>query len=409
MHIYIGDQFFGKVDAVGEEAVHTKVFVAGVPLFAKGSYYGRRINATEVIGTEIGLHRLSALLSFVRFYGWMVPVFVLVMASSLQSPSLLFGGVVATLLMVWTFFVGRPTPEQRRQRLLLEAFTGTTIPPSYLPSDVAQQTADELRERCFAAVDPHQVIADKQASMDALRAGYVWAMYAAAGGDAQAATLAEVAWKRICGEPDSKLHAPARQSPAGSPPSGPQKESAVEVRVPVVIEQKRDWLTLSPDVPLPGMCCSCLKSTATQVVIPISLVRGHAAEPISAPSSALSIPQCNTCREADKSRMLRRMLFWGGLGLLLGGAGMLGISAGDPKFGSTPLKYQLMGCLFPGAVLGVCMAWIARAMTARPAQVRWRLDVGCFEIKPRNSQYAAALCKPGLVPATSRPSKARAH
>lgn len=69
MAFWTGTMFLGKVEAIGEESIQTKLFILGVPLLPVSSWFVVREQFRGVQGFEIPLHGRSVGLAHLRMVG----------------------------------------------------------------------------------------------------------------------------------------------------------------------------------------------------------------------------------------------------------------------------------------------------------------------------------------------------
>ncbi|MBS1121157.1 MAG: hypothetical protein H6Q90_3385 [Deltaproteobacteria bacterium] len=144
----IGTMFLGTVDSVQGESIQTKFFVLGVPLIPMSSHYVLSESAGGITGFEIPLNGKSVGLGYLRIASWIVAllcgVFYFI---DRRRPGSLFGWMVAfsAIATISTFVLGRLSKAEQLRRGLLKSITGVGAPPSLLPRDVCEETANRLR------------------------------------------------------------------------------------------------------------------------------------------------------------------------------------------------------------------------------------------------------------------------
>jgi hypothetical protein len=153
MHVDIGIRYYGKTDAVDNEAVFTAFFVVAVPLFPVGCWYGVRTGNwfDAIAGRRIRWHPKSVLLAYLRWVLAAVPVVAFIQASPQPGRRhwdpwwLVIASVLTAFYLAVLFLLTKAPSERARQRQLLARAVGSTADPRWLYSEDCLATLAKLQ------------------------------------------------------------------------------------------------------------------------------------------------------------------------------------------------------------------------------------------------------------------------
>jgi hypothetical protein len=146
----IGTMYFGRVEAVGREAIATKFFILGVPLFPIASFYF--VDEPARRGFEIPIHTKSVILGYARVGLGLAALIWGVVAwltkHYAQGHEVLIGPAIVTVVAAYlTFGVGRISKAELPKRLMLKAVTGLAASPDLLPKNTCDELLADLEKQ----------------------------------------------------------------------------------------------------------------------------------------------------------------------------------------------------------------------------------------------------------------------
>jgi hypothetical protein len=205
----IGTMFAGRVDEIAGEAIETKFFILGVPLFPLSTHYLTSTATRQ--GFEIPISSKSVLLGYARMGLWigglLWGVLGWVTKHYSDGPEVLVGPAILLAAAAFvTWGVGGVPKGQRPQRLVLKAITGLAADPVCLPQDLRSKIFERLTkswEERFPSRDWRQAVEAPTLEPEQTPLLYALASYASD------RALSLRAWQRLASD-DSSRGAPYR-------------------------------------------------------------------------------------------------------------------------------------------------------------------------------------------------------